>query len=502
MHEYNNIQSRKENQILTGNQRKHASVSRQGIIVDSMINKPSLNDVVDSLVISNNEVCSKEIRQKFEYKRPEPQKDYVKNALLPLCASTTALFATLFGITAGIKALAAQKAKNEPWKNLPEIARNFNLNNEKHFVTYAAIQNPNAKTIIGALGIFVLGAGAFIAKNCVDGFKEIWIKKQEAQIQKDLQKNLIDVEARTFSGKIAIVRSMMSENAKLFEHTLQNSRPQQQKSPAFNKFIRFNGENSADESSKSSQNKLAFSALAALTSVAAVGLTYFSLKNLQKTTKIIEQHRINSIQNLKQLIEKQPQNLTEQMLDYFKKAIVSLNLNEAEAKPLYDAILSKTNSTDFSKFQNSVKSEIEKLSQTPPENFAGTPSPKPAYFSYIDDVRGHFYNWIVNFDSPFLAALFLGITGVSATSYIGTAAVEAVKNVQVAKINAQTELNLQKQLVAVELENFETKKRAAIAPLMKEYRLQCANGKDKEELKNMASNILYEIKNGPPYVYS
>lgn len=501
MHEYNNIQSRKENQILTGNQRKHASVSRQGIIVDSMINKPSLNDVVDSLVISNDEVGSKEIHKIFTYQNSEQQKDYIKNALLPLCASTTALFGALFGITAGIKTLAAQKAKNEPWKNLPEIARNFNLNNEKHFVTYAAIQNPNAKTIIGALGIFVLGAGAFITKNCVDGFKEIWIKKQESQIQKDLQKNLINVEARTFAGKIAIVRSMMSKNAKLFEHTLQNSHPQQ-KSPAFNKFISFNAEKRNTTENKKQKNNFAFPSLAALTAAAAIGLTYLSLKNLQKTTKIIEQHKFNSIQNLKNLIENQPDNLSQQMLDYFKKAIVSLNLNETDAKPLYNAILRKTNQIDFSKFQNNVKSEIEKLSQTPPENFAGTPSPKPAYFSYIDDVRGHFYNWIVNFDSPFLAALFLGITAVSATSYIGTAVVEAVKNVQVAKINAQTELNLQKQLVAVELENFETKKRAAIAPLMKEYRLQCANGKDKEELKNMASNILYEIKNGPPYVYS
>ena len=157
---------------------------------------------------------------------------------------------------------------------------------------------------------------------------------------------------------------------------------------------------------------------------------------------------------------------------------------------------------NFKKFQQSLKTENEKLSQTPPENFAGTPSPKPAYFSYIDDVRGHFYNWLMNFDSPFLAALFLGVTGVTSLSYIGSASVEAMKATQVAKVNAQTELNLQKQLVAIELKNFETKKRAAIEPLVSEYRKQYSNGKSKEELQNMAANILYEIKNGPPYVYN
>ena len=76
------------------------------------------------------------------------------------------------------------------------------------------------------------------------------------------------------------------------------------------------------------------------------------------------------------------------------------------------------------------------------------------------------------------------------------------KEVQVKKINAQTELDLQKRLVSTELRNFKSKKDAAIQPLMEEFYKQVQNGKPKEQLKTMADNILFEVKNGPPFVYS
>ena len=70
------------------------------------------------------------------------------------------------------------------------------------------------------------------------------------------------------------------------------------------------------------------------------------------------------------------------------------------------------------------------------------------------------------------------------------------------KLNAETEINLQQRLVATELRNFKSKKDAAIQPLIDEFYWQVAQGKPKEELKIMADNILLEIKNGPPFVYS
>ena len=38
--------------------------------------------------------------------------------------------------------------------------------------------------------------------------------------------------------------------------------------------------------------------------------------------------------------------------------------------------------------------------------------------------------------------------------------------------------------------------------MINEFKIPKMNGKDKNELKTRAENILYEIKNGPPFVYS
>ena len=105
--------------------------------------------------------------------------------------------------------------------------------------------------------------------------------------------------------------------------------------------------------------------------------------------------------------------------------------------------------------------------------------------------------------NPQFKHLFLGITGVTAVAYGGKLAGDAIKEVQVKKINAETELELQSRLVSTELRNFKSKKDAAIRPLVEEFYKQVDSGKkSKEELKAMAENVLFEVKNGPPYVYS
>ena len=104
--------------------------------------------------------------------------------------------------------------------------------------------------------------------------------------------------------------------------------------------------------------------------------------------------------------------------------------------------------------------------------------------------------------NPQFKQLFFGVTGVSAAGYIGKLTGDAIKDVQVKKINAQTELDLQKRLVSTELRNFKAKKDAAIQPLVDEFYRQVDSGKSKAELKTMAENILFEIKNGAPFVYS
>ena len=120
----------------------------------------------------------------------------------------------------------------------------------------------------------------------------------------------------------------------------------------------------------------------------------------------------------------------------------------------------------------------------------------------MDDFRAFFYNYLLDTDNKQFKALFFGTTGLAAVGYGGKLVGEAIKDVQVKKLNAETEVNLQQRLVSTELRNFKSKKDAAIQPLMDEFYKQAKAGKPKEELKTMAENILLEIKNGPPFVYS
>jgi hypothetical protein len=120
----------------------------------------------------------------------------------------------------------------------------------------------------------------------------------------------------------------------------------------------------------------------------------------------------------------------------------------------------------------------------------------------VSDYKAFFYNWLIDSKNEQFKNLFLGVTGATAVAYTGEVAVNAIKDVQVKKYNAQTELNLQKRLVSTELRNFKSKKDASITPLCDEFYRQKQNGKPNEELKIVADNILNEIKNGAPYVYS
>ena len=79
------------------------------------------------------------------------------------------------------------------------------------------IQNPSRTSVIAATGVLGLSAMAFMGKTFLDGYKAIWIKRKEADIQKNLQENLIAVATQSFSGKMQIIRSMLSERAKEFE---------------------------------------------------------------------------------------------------------------------------------------------------------------------------------------------------------------------------------------------------------------------------------------------
>ena len=132
------------------------------------------------------------------------------------------------------------------------------------------VQSPNRKTILAALGVITLGSMAFIGKNFIDGFKEVWVKKREADIQKNLQENLIEVETQSFSGKIQIIRSMLSSKAKTFSDSLS-----------------FKGEK---KDKNTNDNKLPF-LIGGLTLASILALGYFSMRNIRKSDEFITSGR-------------------------------------------------------------------------------------------------------------------------------------------------------------------------------------------------------------------
>ena len=481
------LESSRHQKNMTNTQKRNDTYVKEGIIVNSYVKDPllSLDETCDTLVIANT-------------KSDLPQKLYEKeekntNPLLPLCAATVGVMGLLGGFTAMMKKFSKGKLDSSKEYLLPGLTRNHCINDEIHQSIFSMIQSPNRKTILASIGVITLGSMGFMGKIFIDGLKEVWVKKKEADIQKNLQENLVEVETQSFSGKIQIIRSMLSSKAKIFSSELA-----------------FQGKKK--ETENKNNNLLLFGGL---TLLAILGLGYFSARNIRKSDEFIRNgikntktgidNVINEFNSGKPLNNLQGHNgeiisgkeayklLIENMLESIyarpedvEKVVRKLNLPEAEK-------------LEFIKHLNdSMNQATEKVSPM----MGGTGRNKITYFSHVNDYLSFFYDWLMNPKNPQFKNLFFGIAGISALAYGGKAAAEAVKEVQVKKYNADIELNLQKRLVSTELRNFKAKKESAIEPLCEEFMKQKGGGKSKDELKIIADNILFEIKNGPPFVYS
>ena len=392
-------------------------------------------------------------------------------------------------------------AKNmikEKW--LPTLTRNISINDETSQAIFQMVTNPNRKTIIAGVGVFSLTATAFMGKTFFDGFKDIWVKKREADIQKNLQEQLIDVETQSFSGKIQIIRNTLSDKAKELNKYI--AEEDEAILPNFGKStqIAFMGGKQQSHNEKKA-SPLAFFALGAATVAGIIGLSYLSLKNLSKS----KGHLRDYISYTEDIISKVVKNSTEQTRKQDSENLAflfqSIDASPETIKRLMEGI--KWEKPEFvNDFIKNTVSKIQTSAVKVNSHIGGDGTPKPAFSSFVDDYRAFLYNWLLDTDNAQFRQLFFGMTGAAAVSYGGKLVGDAIKEVQVKKINAQTELDLQKRLVSTELRNFKSKKDAAIQPLMEEFYKQVQNGKPKEQLKTMADNILFEVKNGPPFVYS
>lgn len=487
---------------MTASQKKNINNTREGVVVNSYVkdNNENLSEMKDTFLISDNETMPKQLYN---------DNKIVEKKLLPLSSIALGVMGSIAAIT-GFVRYSAKVSKNvskEKW--LPAVTRNVNLNEELHQVIYQMVQSPNSKTFIAGAGVLTLSAMAFMGKTFFDGFKEIWVKRKESDIQKNLQENLVNVETQAFAGKMQIIRSMLSKYTKDFEKYLNTD---DKSSPEFGRKtfeqFAFGGVHDKNNDNPENKNKLlntivnTFIGVGTLAGI--VGIGFLSLKNLTKS-KLHLQEALDQTKDIIQKVVKSSNDTTKKTdKENLEHMFVEIE-NSKGVKNFIEEQINKLNWDEKEKkdFYNEVIEKIETSTTKVNPNIGGDGTPKPAFNSFVNDYKAFFYNWLLDTSNPQFGLLFAGITGITAIGYGGKLAGDALKEVQVKKINAQTELELQQRLVSTELRNFKAKKDAAVFPLVKEFYKQAQSGKrSKEELKNMAENVLFEIKNGPPFVYS
>ena len=497
------IESTRHQRNMTKTQKRNDSNIKEGVIVNSFVKDPllSLDETCDTLIISNTNI---DLPQKV-YEKETKQRD----PLIPLCIATVGVMALLGGFTAMMKKFSKGKLESTKEYLLPGMTRNHCINDEIHQSIFSMIQSPSRKTILASFGVITLGSMAFMGKIFIDGFKDVWIKKQEADIQKNLQENLIEVETQSFSGKIQIIRSMLSSKAKMFSQELTfKANDDKASSNTITK-------NNSDEISSSRNKDKKMWLIGGATLLSILGLGYFATRNIRKSDEFIRKGIKNTKTGIDNLIDdfnsgKPLDNIQAHngMVLSGKdayKALIENMLETIYAKPEeIERVVNKLNLPQAEKeeFIRQLKDDMNQATEQVNPMMGGSGRNKITYFSHVNDYLSFFYDWLMNPKNPQFKNLFFGIAGVSALAYGGKTAAEAVKDVQVKKYNAETELELQKRLVSTELRNFKAKKESAIEPLCDEFYLQKDAGKSKEELKIIADNILFEIKNGPPFVYS
>lgn len=478
---------------LTRQQKKNNADTKEGVVVNSFIKDGSnkielnLNDTKDLLVISDNVKMPSRLNE-----RETPK----EKSIVPISAAAIGVMGIITLFTAFVRRSAKINSNAGKLDRLPSTTRNVAINEETHQAIYRMIHNPTPKTILAGSGVLALTAMAFMGKTFFDGFKEVWVKKREADIQKNLQEQLISIETQSFSGKIQIIRSMLSEKAKELNRFVSNAKPADP-SKVRKTFggISFGGDY-GNHNSDANKSNLKYFLIGAGTVASIAGLGYLSMKNLNAGKKEIS----NFMQKAKNSIDEIIKTSKKDTIELDKITLKTLFHEAESSRAEIEDSISRLNWSEDTK--KDFLAEALRATAKVNEAMGGDGSDKTTFYSHVNDYRAHLYNYLLDTDNKSFKQLFWGITGLTAISYGGKLVGDAIKEVQVKKINAETEVNLQQRLVATELRNFKSKKDAAIQPLVEEFYRQVALGKPKEELKIMADNILLEIKNGPPFVYS
>ena len=479
---------------LTTAQKRTTGETKEGVLVNNFIKdcpdceNINLNSTMDSLVISQNT------------KMPEKlyEKDRAGKSLIPISAIALGVMGAIAGIAGLIHHSSKVNLTMDALKRVPPTVRNVAINEETIQALYRIVECPNYKTIQAGVGVFALTAMAFMGKTFFDGFKDVWVKKREADIQKNLQEKLIGIETQSFAGKIQITRSMLSQKAIELSKYL-NYKPQKHHGRETFEALMFKGNKLLSKNEKDKKNNALTYLLAGVGTVVGIaGLGFLSLKLLTKSKGHLEKFIKDTKAEIAKVVERSTNETKQQDMINLENLFKTVEATDEEMQEA----LKPLNWTDKEEFISRLSKEINKSTVDANIYCGGGKTPKPTFYSHVNDYRAFLYNYLLDTDNAQFKALFLGTTGLTAIGYGGKLLGDAIKEVQVKKFNADTEAELQQRLVSTELKNFKSKKDAAIQPLMDEFYKQAKEGKPKEELKVMADNILLEIKNGPPFVYS
>ena len=291
----NDAETLRQQRNLTSSQKKNNLTTKEGVLVNNCVKDKecTLDNSKDTFIISD--------------KVPMPQKLYqdessVDKKLIPLSGIALSVMGSIAILTAFLNHSAKVSVGLAKEKWLPSVTRNVQLSNEMYQVIYQFVQNPNQKTFIAGAGVLALTAMSFMGKTFFDGYKDVWVKRKEADIQKNLQENLIDVETQSFSGKMQIIRSMLSKYTADFEKYIN---PDNDKIlPNFGKrkysTLPFTSEN--NDSPKKKFSNLGNILLGVGTVASIIGLGFISLRNLSKSKANLKKGTDDIIQGIKSIV--------------------------------------------------------------------------------------------------------------------------------------------------------------------------------------------------------
>ena len=478
---------------IKANQEAVKRASLKGLLLNNHIKKENQESFDNFDKISTNLLIPEEVKPTQNSNEKTETFD-MKKVLKPLLYVTGATLAGIGVVSVVLKKYSSTMLKKPDLIQPEDLARNMNIVEEPHFAMYRALREPNAKNILGLIGVGLMTGVTVAAKNFVDGAKEAWIKKQDCNINHQLQENLVSVETQAFSGKLNVVNTLLADTTKYFKAVLSD-----EKNADYKNYLSFKGDKKESNKEENKKNNYKAAALILGGAAVLVWLAFGVFKNYQKTVKNLDDFT-------EKMEDKKIRTEIEQALQNKDKESAIKRLSE---------IFKKTNAQEKAIRENAARiqeiSEDEINSLVKEVNDAHTYSNadkamygtagKIQYYCYINEERGHLYNWILNPENKFNKYLFISFSAISALGYILKAGAEAIKSAAVSKENSKSELDLRKKLVATEINNFKAKKMSAINPLLENFKLQVEKGKSKEELKALAENILIEIKTGPPYVY-